>query len=62
MDPSVYLPQLNAILARHGFVLAYLFGSQAQGEIGPLSDVAVLLSPGAPQSDGATPSWTLLAN
>jgi predicted nucleotidyltransferase len=39
--------QLERLLASHGVVLAYLFGSQAEGKAGPLSDVdiAVLLKP-----------------
>jgi len=50
VDLFAYLPQLNTILARHDVVLAYLFGSQARGEAGPLSDVdvAVLLASDAP--------------
>ncbi len=50
MDLSAYQPQLNTILQRHGVVLAYLFGSLARGEAGPLSDVdvAVLLGPDVP--------------
>jgi predicted nucleotidyltransferase len=42
-----YKEQLERLLAAHGVVLAYLFGSQAEGTAGPLSDVdiAVLLEP-----------------
>jgi predicted nucleotidyltransferase len=42
-----YLEQLRQIFTDHGVVLAYLFGSQAEGKAGPLSDVdiAVLLGP-----------------
>ena len=38
---------LAEIFTRSGVVLAYLFGSQARGETGPLSevDIAVLFSP-----------------
>jgi len=38
---------LQELFARHGAILAYLFGSQAEGEPGPLSDLdfAVLLGP-----------------
>ncbi|RLC56366.1 MAG: hypothetical protein DRI80_16390, partial [Chloroflexota bacterium] len=48
---EAYLPQLHDLLARHGVVLAYLFGSQAEGTAGPLSDVdiAVLLGPEVPR-------------
>lgn len=31
----------RGVFARHGVVLAYLYGSQARGEAGPLSDVDV---------------------
>src|SRR5512139_2556302 len=34
-------PALQAACARHDVVLAYLYGSQARGEAGPLSDVDV---------------------
>ena len=42
-----YEEQLGEIFAAHGVVLAYLFGSQAEGKARPLSDVdiAVLLGP-----------------
>jgi hypothetical protein len=38
---------LEELFSEHGVVLAYLFGSQAEGKAGPLSDVdiAVLLGP-----------------
>lgn len=43
--------EMEHVLARHGVVLAYLFGSQAEGKAGPLSDVdiAVLLGPQVPK-------------
>ncbi|MCX7681170.1 MAG: nucleotidyltransferase domain-containing protein [Anaerolineae bacterium] len=43
--------ELARIFVRHGVVLAYLFGSQAEGKAGPLSDVdiAVLLGPQVPE-------------
>ncbi|MCX7682029.1 MAG: nucleotidyltransferase domain-containing protein, partial [Anaerolineae bacterium] len=42
---------MERMFARHGVVLAYLFGSQAEGRAGPLSDVdiAVLLGPQVPE-------------
>jgi predicted nucleotidyltransferase len=42
-----HLPRLAQIFAERGVVLAYLFGSQATSQAGPLSDVdiAVLLGP-----------------
>jgi len=46
--PGVDVPAIGAALARQGDVVAaYLFGSLARGQAGPLSDVdiAVLLSP-----------------
>jgi uncharacterized protein len=46
--PGVNLPALSAVLARQGDVVAaYLFGSLARRQVGPLSDVdiAVLLAP-----------------
>jgi len=47
LDIQQYAPQLRRLFADHGVVLAYLFGSQAEGKAGPLSDVdvAVLLGP-----------------
>lgn len=47
MDVAAYQPQLNAIFQRRGVVLAYLFGSQARQEAGPLSDVDVAVLFGA---------------
>ncbi|HFD40587.1 MAG TPA: nucleotidyltransferase domain-containing protein [Anaerolineae bacterium] len=45
-------PKLAEIFERRQVTLAYLFGSQATGQAGPLSDVdiAVLLPPGTPAS------------
>ena len=45
LNVEEYLKQLKQLFAAHGVVLAYLFGSQAEGKAGPLSDVdiAVLL-------------------
>jgi predicted nucleotidyltransferase len=42
-----YIERLKQIFAERGVVLAYLFGSQAEGKAGPLSDVdiAILLGP-----------------
>jgi len=50
VDIQEHLPQLKTIFETHGVVLSYLFGSQAQGIAGPLSDldIAVLLSPEVP--------------
>lgn len=50
MQPLVELlrtDHVQALFARHDVVLAYLYGSQARGEAGPLSDVdiAVLFAP-----------------
>lgn len=36
-----YLPQLKTVFEEHGVVLAYLYGSQARGDAGPLSDVDI---------------------
>jgi len=51
LDLSKHQEELHRIFARHGVILAYLFGSQAEGKAGPLSDVdiAVLLGPQVPQ-------------
>ncbi len=51
MDVQEHLPQLKEIFEGHDVVLAYLFGTQAQGTAGPLSDidVAVLLLPEVPR-------------
>jgi uncharacterized protein YutE (UPF0331/DUF86 family)/predicted nucleotidyltransferase len=38
-DLEPYQQALDEILERHGVVLAYLYGSQAQGNVSPLSDV-----------------------
>jgi hypothetical protein len=48
-----YLPQLKTIFEQHGVVLAYLYGSQARGTAGPLSDVdiAVLFARGIESSE-----------
>ncbi len=48
-----YLPQLKTIFEEHGVVLAYLYGSQASGNAGPLSDVdiAVLFARGIESSE-----------
>jgi predicted nucleotidyltransferase len=47
LDITEYQEQLQHIFTDHGVVLAYLFGSQAEGKAGPISDVdiAVLLGP-----------------
>jgi predicted nucleotidyltransferase len=46
-DIEEHTEQLRQVFATHGVVLAYLFGSQAEGKAGPISDVdiAVLLGP-----------------
>lgn len=36
---ETYRDALDSVFARHGVVLAYLYGSQARGDAGPLSDV-----------------------
>jgi predicted nucleotidyltransferase len=48
-----YQQALGETFARHGVVLAYLYGSQARGDAGPLSDVdvAVLFGPDVPESE-----------
>lgn len=47
LDEAQYQERLEEVFASHGVALAYLFGSQARGRPGPLSDVdiAVLLGP-----------------
>jgi predicted nucleotidyltransferase len=51
MISDAHLDELKAIFVKHGVVLAYLFGSQAEGSARPGSDVdiAVLLPPGTPR-------------
>jgi predicted nucleotidyltransferase len=46
-----YQPALNVVFERHRVVLAYLCGSQAHGDAGPLSDVdvGVLFGPDVPE-------------
>jgi predicted nucleotidyltransferase len=40
--PGVNLPALSAVLARQGDVVAaYLFGSLARRQVGPLSDIDI---------------------
>ncbi len=41
---GLYQPALNETFERHGVVLAYLYGSQARGDIGPLSDVDIAVA------------------
>ena len=47
-----YLPQLKTVFERHGVILAYMYGSQATGKAGPLSDadIAVLFPRGIENS------------
>jgi len=44
---------LNEVFESYGVALAYLYGSQARGDAGPLSDVdvAVLFAPNVPEDD-----------
>jgi predicted nucleotidyltransferase len=44
--------ELDEVFERHGVMLAYLYGSQARGDAGPLSDVdvAVYFRPGVPEN------------
>ena len=48
-----YQQALNETFERHQVVLAYLYGSQARGKAGPLSDVdvAVLFDSNVPESE-----------
>jgi predicted nucleotidyltransferase len=52
-DVGSYQQALNETFESHGVILAYLYGSQARGEAGPLSDVdvAVLFSPNVPERE-----------
>lgn len=38
---DTYRDALSAVFQQHGVVLAYLYGSQARGDAGPLSDVDI---------------------
>jgi predicted nucleotidyltransferase len=51
MNIDEYLPALREAFIHHGVVLAYLFGSQAEGTARPSSDIdlAALLRPGTPR-------------
>lgn len=51
MNLDEHLPALRDVFIQHGVVLAYLFGSQAEGTARPSSDIdlAVLLPPGTPR-------------
>ncbi|MEE8390816.1 MAG: nucleotidyltransferase domain-containing protein [Anaerolineae bacterium] len=53
VDLEQYQQALNETFERHGVGLVYLYGSQARGEAGPLSDVdvAVLFGPNVPKSE-----------
>ncbi len=42
-DIREYRPALEQVFARYGVALAYLYGSQARGDAGPLSDVDVAI-------------------
>jgi len=48
-----YRPALSEVFERNGVVLAYLYGSQARGDAGPLSDVdvAVRFGPDVPEGE-----------
>jgi predicted nucleotidyltransferase len=52
-DLEPYQQGLDEVFERFGVVLAYLYGSQARGDAGPLSDVdvAVLFGPNVPESE-----------
>jgi len=52
-DLEPYQQALDEVFERFGVVLAYLYGSQARGDTGPLSDVdvAVLFGPNVPESE-----------
>ena len=52
-DLEPYQQAWGEALERHGVVLAYLYGSQARGNAGPLSDVdvAVLFGPNVSESE-----------
>ncbi len=52
-DLGPYEERLRSIFERYGVVLAYLYGSQARGDAGPLSDVdiAVLFGPDVPEGE-----------
>lgn len=50
---ETYRDALNAVFEKHGVILAYLYGSQARGDAGPLSDVdvAVLFARGLTEEE-----------
>jgi predicted nucleotidyltransferase len=52
MNLEPHLPALRDVFIQHGVVLAYLFGSQAEGTARASSDIdiAVLLPPGTPRA------------
>ncbi len=52
-DLGPYREALEGAFEHRGVTLAYLYGSQARGDAGPLSDVdvAVLFEPGVPDSE-----------
>lgn len=52
-DLEPYEQALDETFERHGVALAYLYGSQARGDTGPLSDVdvAALFDPGVPEDE-----------
>lgn len=53
MNIRQYLPRLKEVFVKNGVILAYLFGSQAEGRAGPRSDIdiAVLFDPSIPYRD-----------
>ena len=52
-DLKPYQQALDEIFERRGVAPAYLYGSQARGDAGPLSDVdvAVLFGPDVPENE-----------
>ena len=57
-DLEPYQQALDEAFERHGVVLAYLYGSQARGDAGPLSDVdvAVQFAPDLPRRETSSSS------
>ena len=50
-ETDILIKDMSASFAGEPVVVAYLFGSQARGDAGPLSDVAVLLEEGLPPGE-----------
>ena len=52
-----YLPQLQSVFEQHDVSLAYLFGSQAKGNVRPDSDLDIAVLFDNPWAENPVPEW-----